>query len=114
MPEMITDNDAHYAYEIVQIGLFQPGRPQGHDTASLQGTTTDGSLLSPEVGWAGNPDHTVDGAPAARFVRRLVELIESGHGLDEDQFLTTLDAEPAAAQTAHVPAPAGLCSNRSR
>jgi pyruvate/2-oxoglutarate dehydrogenase complex dihydrolipoamide acyltransferase (E2) component len=31
-------------------------------------------------------DHDiVDGAPAARFTRRLVELIESGHGLDEYQ-----------------------------
>jgi pyruvate/2-oxoglutarate dehydrogenase complex dihydrolipoamide acyltransferase (E2) component len=31
-------------------------------------------------------DHdVVDGAPAARFTRRLVELIESGSGLDEDQ-----------------------------
>lgn len=30
-------------------------------------------------------DHDiVDGAPAARFTRRLVELIESGHGLNED------------------------------
>jgi len=29
-------------------------------------------------------DHdVVDGAPATRFVRRLVELIESGHGLDD-------------------------------
>ena len=29
-------------------------------------------------------DHdVVDGAPAARFVKRLVELIESGYGLDE-------------------------------
>ena len=29
-------------------------------------------------------DHNViDGAPATRFVRRLVELIESGYGLDE-------------------------------
>jgi pyruvate/2-oxoglutarate dehydrogenase complex dihydrolipoamide acyltransferase (E2) component len=29
-------------------------------------------------------DHdVVDGAPATRFVRRLVELIESGYGLDE-------------------------------
>ena len=29
-------------------------------------------------------DHDViDGAPAARFARRLVELIESGYGLDE-------------------------------
>jgi pyruvate/2-oxoglutarate dehydrogenase complex dihydrolipoamide acyltransferase (E2) component len=31
-------------------------------------------------------DHDViDGAPAARFARRLVELIEGGFGLDEDQ-----------------------------
>jgi pyruvate/2-oxoglutarate dehydrogenase complex dihydrolipoamide acyltransferase (E2) component len=31
-------------------------------------------------------DHdVVDGAPAARFTRRLVELIESGYGLDEFQ-----------------------------
>jgi pyruvate/2-oxoglutarate dehydrogenase complex dihydrolipoamide acyltransferase (E2) component len=29
-------------------------------------------------------DHDViDGAPAARFTKRLVELIESGYGLDE-------------------------------
>jgi pyruvate/2-oxoglutarate dehydrogenase complex dihydrolipoamide acyltransferase (E2) component len=29
-------------------------------------------------------DHdSVDGAPATRFVKRLVELIESGYGLDE-------------------------------
>ncbi len=29
-------------------------------------------------------DHNViDGAPATRFTRRLVELIESGYGLDE-------------------------------
>jgi pyruvate/2-oxoglutarate dehydrogenase complex dihydrolipoamide acyltransferase (E2) component len=27
----------------------------------------------------------IDGAPAARFTRRFVELIESGYGLDEDQ-----------------------------
>jgi len=30
-------------------------------------------------------DHDViDGAPAARFTRKLVELIESGYGLDEN------------------------------
>jgi pyruvate/2-oxoglutarate dehydrogenase complex dihydrolipoamide acyltransferase (E2) component len=45
-------------------------------------------------------DHdVVDGAPAARFTRRLVELIESGHGLDEDQTPTTIDTEPAEART---------------
>ena len=40
-------------------------------------------------------DHdVVDGAPAARFVQRLVELIESGYGLEE----TRLDV-PAEAAT---------------
>jgi pyruvate/2-oxoglutarate dehydrogenase complex dihydrolipoamide acyltransferase (E2) component len=43
-------------------------------------------------------DHDViDGAPAARFARRLVELIESGYGLDKDQFLTTNGSAPVAA-----------------
>jgi hypothetical protein len=43
-------------------------------------------------------DHDViDGAPAARFTRRLVELIESGYGLGEDWSMTTIDTEPAAA-----------------
>jgi pyruvate/2-oxoglutarate dehydrogenase complex dihydrolipoamide acyltransferase (E2) component len=50
-------------------------------------------------------DHdVVDGAPAARFTRRLVELIESGYGLSDDQILTALDTEPAAGRTAGVPA----------
>jgi hypothetical protein len=36
-------------------------------------------------------DHDViDGAPATRFTRRLVELIESGDGLEEAQFLVSL------------------------
>ncbi len=36
-------------------------------------------------------DHDViDGAPAARFVRRLVELIESGYGLETDQNMVHL------------------------
>jgi pyruvate/2-oxoglutarate dehydrogenase complex dihydrolipoamide acyltransferase (E2) component len=43
-------------------------------------------------------DHDViDGAPAARFARRLVELIESGYGLDEDLTVTAGDTERAAA-----------------
>ena len=38
-------------------------------------------------------DHdVVDGAPAARFVQRLVELIESGHGLAEGQKAPHTDA----------------------
>jgi pyruvate/2-oxoglutarate dehydrogenase complex dihydrolipoamide acyltransferase (E2) component len=45
-------------------------------------------------------DHDViDGAPAARFTRRLLELIESGSGLGEDQPLTANETEPAVAQT---------------
>lgn len=35
----------------------------------------------------------VDGAPAARFTRRLVELIESGYGLDEFQLPVEADIE---------------------
>jgi hypothetical protein len=30
------------------------------------------------------PYHVIDGAPAACFLRRLVELIESGYGLGEE------------------------------
>jgi len=45
-------------------------------------------------------DHDViDGAPAARFTRRLVELIESGYGLDEVQTMTADETESMAAQT---------------
>jgi hypothetical protein len=41
-------------------------------------------------------DHDViDGAPATRFTQRLVELIESGYGLGEDQAKTAIDTEPA-------------------
>jgi hypothetical protein len=41
-------------------------------------------------------DHDiVDGAPAARFTRRLVELIESGYGLGEDQSQAGIDTKPA-------------------
>lgn len=48
-------------------------------------------------------DHEIiDGAPAARFVRRLVELIESGYGLDEDQSFIAIDTEPAPEQAAQV------------
>ena len=50
-------------------------------------------------------DHDViDGAPAARFTRRLVELIESGYGLDEDQAISALDTEQAAVRTEQAPA----------
>jgi len=42
--------------------------------------------------------HVIDGAPAARFTRRLMELIESGYGLDEEQTLTTPGAIPVGTQ----------------
>jgi hypothetical protein len=43
-------------------------------------------------------DHdVVDGAPAARFVERLVDLIESGDGLAEEQLKSDVDHELVAA-----------------
>jgi pyruvate/2-oxoglutarate dehydrogenase complex dihydrolipoamide acyltransferase (E2) component len=45
-------------------------------------------------------DHDViDGAPAARFTRRLVELIDGGYGLSEVQPMTAVETEPAVVQT---------------
>ena len=42
-------------------------------------------------------DHdTVDGAPAARFVSRLTELIESGHGLGTESPSRATEAATAA------------------
>jgi pyruvate/2-oxoglutarate dehydrogenase complex dihydrolipoamide acyltransferase (E2) component len=46
-------------------------------------------------------DHDViDGASATRFALRLVELIESGYGLDEDLIPITIDTGSAAFQAA--------------
>ena len=43
-------------------------------------------------------DHDlIDGAPAARFTRRLVDLIESGYGLVEDRARTATDTEETPA-----------------
>jgi hypothetical protein len=48
-------------------------------------------------------DHNiVDGGPAARFTRRLIELIESGYGLDEVQPVSAKDTEPGPVQAAPV------------
>jgi pyruvate/2-oxoglutarate dehydrogenase complex dihydrolipoamide acyltransferase (E2) component len=42
-------------------------------------------------------DHNViDGAPATRFTRRLVELIESGYGLETDEITSVSNTEAAA------------------
>jgi pyruvate/2-oxoglutarate dehydrogenase complex dihydrolipoamide acyltransferase (E2) component len=49
-------------------------------------------------------DHDiVDGAPAARFTRRLVELIESGCGLDKEQAVSATGTEPTAAPMTRAP-----------
>jgi pyruvate/2-oxoglutarate dehydrogenase complex dihydrolipoamide acyltransferase (E2) component len=41
-------------------------------------------------------DHNViDGAPATRFTRRLVELIESGYGLEEESPSCAFDTNSA-------------------
>jgi pyruvate/2-oxoglutarate dehydrogenase complex dihydrolipoamide acyltransferase (E2) component len=48
-------------------------------------------------------DHNiVDGGPAARFTRRLVELIESGYGLDEIRPVFVMATEPTRVETAAV------------
>jgi hypothetical protein len=44
-----------------------------------------------------------DGAPAARFTRRLVEMIESGYGLDEEQAISATVTEPKTAPTVGAP-----------
>ncbi|HEX9090410.1 MAG TPA: 2-oxo acid dehydrogenase subunit E2 [Anaerolineales bacterium] len=45
-------------------------------------------------------DHDViDGAPAARFTHRLVELIEGGYGLDEVKTMPEKDSQPSAILT---------------
>lgn len=50
-------------------------------------------------------DHDViDGAPAARFGRRLVELIESGNGLADEQPIPVADTKPAVVQPVEVAA----------
>jgi pyruvate/2-oxoglutarate dehydrogenase complex dihydrolipoamide acyltransferase (E2) component len=50
-------------------------------------------------------DHEViDGAPAARFTRRFVELIESGYGLDENQAVAAIGDQPIGIQMAQVTA----------
>ncbi len=54
-------------------------------------------------------DHDiVDGAPAARFTRRLVELVESGYGLYADEPRTAPDVEAMAATSEPI-----FISNRS-
>lgn len=50
-------------------------------------------------------DHDViDGAPAARFVKRLIVLIESGYGLTEEQLIPVTDIGSPAMQKVQVSA----------
>jgi len=67
--------------------------------AVVEGRIEPREILNLTVGF----DHdVVDGAPAARFVRRLVELIESGYGLAEEQPTLHADNGSAAARPAAV------------
>jgi pyruvate/2-oxoglutarate dehydrogenase complex dihydrolipoamide acyltransferase (E2) component len=69
--------------------------------AEVEGRIEPREMLSVTVKF----DHDViDGAPAARFTRKLVELIESGYGLDEVQTMTANQTEPAAVQAVQAPA----------
>jgi hypothetical protein len=53
-------------------------------------------------------DHNViDGAPATRFTRRLVDLIESGYGLEQDQTMAAIDTESAVLQSIQMIPSAG-------
>jgi pyruvate/2-oxoglutarate dehydrogenase complex dihydrolipoamide acyltransferase (E2) component len=68
-----------------------------HKPAVVDGRIEPREILSLTVAF----DHDlVDGAPAARFVRRLLELIESGYGLTADQPATHSNNGSAAARSA--------------
>ena len=68
----------------------------GQMLADLEGRIEQRQMLSLTIIF----DHDIiDGAPAARFTRKLVELIESGYGLNEVQTMTANETEITAAQT---------------
>jgi hypothetical protein len=70
-----------------------------HKPAVVDGRIEPREILNLTVGF----DHdVVDGAPAARFVRQLVELIESGYGLATDQPAPHSNNGSAAARSAVV------------
>ncbi len=58
--------------------------------AEVQGRIESREMLSLTIIF----DHDIiDGAPAARFTRKLVELIESGYGLDDSHFQDDIDTK---------------------
>jgi hypothetical protein len=71
--------------------------------AATVGTSSVGMFGKSHAGWGIASiifDHDViDGAPAARFTRKLVELIESGYGLDDFQTTNYNSVETAVAGT---------------
>jgi pyruvate/2-oxoglutarate dehydrogenase complex dihydrolipoamide acyltransferase (E2) component len=95
---------------ITSVGMFGGGHsgwgltPTPHSLALVVGGTAwkpavvEGRIVPREIlNLTVMFDHDViDGAPATRFTRRLVELIESGYGLEEDLTLTADGAEPEA------------------
>lgn len=101
---------------VTAVGMFGKGHSgwgiasTGHSLGLVVGSTAwkpavvDGCIEPREIlNLTVLFDHDIiDGAPAARFTRRLVELIESGYGLDEDQIRTAMDAERATVRTAQV------------
>ncbi len=69
-----------------------------HKLADVDGRIEGRDMLSVTIIF----DHDViDGAPAARFTRKLVELIESGYGLNEG---LSPDSKPEVEKTVQVPA----------
>lgn len=98
---------------VTAIGMFGQGRGSGwglthgwhtlvlvvgsiaQKPAVVEGRIEPREILNLTVGF----DHdVVDGAPATRFVQRLVELIDSGYGLGEDQLVLHADDGLATAR----------------
>jgi hypothetical protein len=102
---------------VTAIGMFGKGSAWGLTPAAHTLSLVVGSIASKPAVVDGRIepreilcltvafDHDiVDGAPAARFGRRLAELIESGYGLDEDLPIRATFTELAAARKATVEA----------
>jgi len=97
------------AYLTTQHGFSQRRACRPNPARALDGTLSIAprEILSLTVGF----DHgVVDGAPAARFVRRLVQLIESGYGLAALLLVVSLvDSEETCGWSCQIP-----CGRRER